>query len=69
MDECRLCKRKLKSLGSRELGYGPVCYKKIFGTGIQGSSKGNFSETTDIPYYDIPGQMSLEDFFRQDAEQ
>lgn len=64
MDMCSRCGKKLRSQESREIGYGPVCYKKIFGRNLRIRAGG--SERTDrqdeLEYYDIPGQMSLEDF-------
>lgn len=64
MDMCSRCGKKLRSQESREIGYGPVCYKKIFGRSLRIRAGG--SERTDrqdeLEYYDIPGQMSLEDF-------
>lgn len=62
---CQGCGRTLKSQKSRELGYGPVCYKKIFGTSakIRGLPK---KESADgIPYYEIPGKMTLDDYLNK----
>ena len=63
---CQGCGRALKSQKSRELGYGPVCYKKIFGTSakIRGLSKRE--STDDFPYYEIPGQMTMDDYLNSD---
>lgn len=74
MIECELCGRKLKSSESMELGYGPVCYKKVFGnrkkirSTKQIRDKNSSVSADELPYYDIPGQMSLEDFLQPDAE-
>jgi hypothetical protein len=57
-----------------ELGYGPVCYKKVFGNRKKIRStkqildKNSSVSADEISYYDIPGQMSLEDFLKPDAE-
>lgn len=60
---CSVCGRRLKSRKSKEIGYGPVCYKKAFGVLAGGSSKDNGVLHADsIPYYDIPGQMTIEDY-------
>lgn len=59
---CAICGRRLKSLRSRELGYGPVCCKKAFGKPITEKGKHGLQEDGDIPCYDIPGQMTLDDY-------
>lgn len=63
--KCYACGRELKSATSREIGYGPVCYKRVFGTSLRihkGDSKTDYT-SDNVPYYEIPGQMSIEDFF------
>ena len=62
MDICAGCGRKLKNSTSQELGYGPVCYRKKFGHTMKKRIKTNNSSTDEIPYYEMPGQMTLEDF-------
>ena len=32
MAVCMECGRKLRSQQSKEVGYGPVCYKRVFGS-------------------------------------
>lgn len=61
---CSICGRRLKSTKSRELGYGPVCYKKIFGSVKQGGHKEHkeHSSGDEMPYYDIPGQITIEEY-------
>lgn len=66
--DCLSCGRKLKSAKSRQAGYGPVCYKKMFGGSKQISSKAYSTSADELPYYDIPGQMSLTDFLQSDAK-
>lgn len=60
---CYECGRALKSQKSRELGYGPICYKKIFGNTIINRNTKKMSSGNPYPInYDIPGQMYLEDY-------
>lgn len=67
--KCYACGRELKTARSRELGYGPVCYKTVFGTTMKNrNSKAENSDNGDFPYYDIPGQMSIEDFIGNDEK-
>lgn len=61
---CLICGRLLKNQRSKELGYGPVCYRKTVGK-VSGQGKGKFGKRMDdIPYYDIPGQMTLDDYLQ-----
>lgn len=66
---CAICGRRLRSEKSRQLGYGPVCFKNTFGAVPRiraGDSKDKTS--TDDEEYDIPGQMSIEDFLGTDEK-
>lgn len=65
---CLNCGRKLKSIASREAGYGPVWYRKMFGTSLRSSRKDSISETTDTPYYNIPGQMTMDEYLQTVSE-
>lgn len=70
MEVCMECGRKLRSQQSKVTGYGPVCYKRVFGTSMRirdGDSKTS-TVSDDIPYYEIPGQMSIEDFIETDKK-
>lgn len=58
---CSLCGKPLKSINSIQIGYGPVCYRKIFGCSMKSKKEKSFS-IDNFPYYDIPGQMTLEDY-------
>lgn len=60
---CSICGRRLKSAKSRELGYGPVCYKRAFGSANQGGHK-EHSSVEEMPYYDIPGQITIEEYLK-----
>lgn len=62
--QCVICGRQLKSSKSRELGYGPVCYKKMFGYAPRIRGKPAGSSSDEIPDYDIPGQMTVEDYLQ-----
>ena len=64
------CGIKLRSQQSKEVGYGPVCYKRVFGTSmrIRDGDKKTSTASDDFPYYEIPGQMSIEDFIKADEK-
>ena len=67
--KCCACGRELKSVESRKIGYGPVCYKTVFGISIK--KKKDKMETSDIftfPYYEIPGQITIDDYFSDSSE-
>lgn len=67
--KCYACGRELKSATSREVGYGPVCYRTVFGTSIKKKKdKAETSDCSDFPYYEIPGQMSIEDYLGNNSE-
>nr|DAX60727.1 MAG TPA: GTPase [Caudoviricetes sp.] len=67
--KCYACGRELKSPRSREVGYGPVYYRTVFGTSMkQGNDKTTSSDSSDFPYYEIPGQMSIEDYLGSNDE-
>ena len=67
--KCYACGRELKSATSREVGYGPVCYRTDFGTSIKKKKdKVETSDSLDFPYYEIPGQMSIEDYLGNNSE-
>ncbi len=59
---CGLCGRKLKNTKSKELGYGPVCYRKAFGTVPKVKASKEIGEGGDFHDYIIPGQMEMADF-------
>ncbi len=54
---CLACGRLLRSQESRKIGYGPVCYEKLYG------KKKRRKRFADRPK-DIPGQMDITDFIR-----
>ncbi|MCI8984772.1 MAG: hypothetical protein HFI60_02300 [Lachnospiraceae bacterium] len=62
---CLVCGRTLKTQQSKDLGYGPVCYKKMFGNMSRKSAKRKSCQgSDDIPYYEIPRQMMLSDYLQ-----
>lgn len=62
--KCLVCGRKLRNPKSQEVGYGPVCYRRLFGTGVQTSNKGNQSPVDVMLHYEVPGQISMEDYLQ-----
>ena len=64
---CIVCGRRLKAVQSKELGYGPVCYKKLFGISLRSNSKAGQSLIDVMDSYVIPGQMSMEEYLRMDS--
>ena len=62
--KCSVCGRKLRSPKSQEAGYGPVCYKRLFGSNLKSNNKASPSETEAEANCDIPGQMSMDDYLR-----
>lgn len=61
---CLNCGKRLKDAKSIERGYGPICYKKVKGntTARKYTCKDSSKAADEFPYYDIPGQMNLEDY-------
>lgn len=57
--KCSICGRKLRNPKSRELGYGPVCYKRKFGIAPHASRRD--AEEAD---HNLPGQISMEDYLQ-----
>lgn len=62
--KCSICGRILKKPESRQLGYGPVCYRRVFGDSKsrENARKGDSLSDVACPCYDIPGQMSLDEY-------
>lgn len=60
--KCSICGRKLRDPKSRELGYGPVCYKRKFGTYPPAGHRKDEKAGEEGPDYNVPGQISLDDF-------
>jgi hypothetical protein len=70
--KCKMCGRVLKNTMSRQAGYGPVCYRKMFGKYIYVRSrersmlKQHETTTGDNTYCWIPGQMKVDDYLQFD---
>ena len=62
MSKCLLCGREITDPKSVKAGYGSVCYKKKFGVHKTAGKKREENPIIDIPYYDIPGQISIEEY-------
>ena len=62
IEVCEKCGRKLKSSKSKEVGYGPICYKKLFGSKVKIRNKSVSKSTYKFNLNDMPGQMSIDDF-------
>lgn len=61
---CRLCHRLLKDPESKRLGYGPVCYKREFGSPMPKEKKTvKMIVKEKNPDGNIPGQLTLADVF------
>lgn len=65
---CLNCGRKLKSAASRKVGYGPVCYRKMFGANLKSRAKASTTDVAVTPNYDIPGQMTIKEYLQTVAE-
>ncbi len=61
--KCSICGRKLRNPNSMTLGCGPVCYRRKFGT------KPHICKAPDVPAwerpdYNLPGQISIEEYLQ-----
>lgn len=64
MGKCMLCGRKITDPKSIEIGYGPICYRKKFGITVAVGKKRATRITPDTPCYDIPGQITIEEYLK-----
>ena len=62
--KCSVCGRKLRNPKSQEVGYGPICYKRLFGSNMKSSNKASPLAAEAEVNYDIPRQMSLDDYLQ-----
>ena len=64
--KCGKCGRELKNPRSRQLGYGPDCYRAMTGGGNkkQVQYKEHGHPLDNFPDYEIPGQMSIDDYLQ-----
>ena len=60
--KCAGCGRMLRSKSSIDTGYGPVCYQKVYGKPVRIRRSKSISSDDDFPYYDIPGQITMDEY-------
>ncbi len=63
--KCLICGRKLMNPQSREIGYGPVCHKRKFGSSPHARRRDIEPPAGQAPDYNIPGQISMEDYLKE----
>ena len=62
---CGMCGRVLNNPDSKKMGYGPVCYKKMFGSPPPKEKKEKRSDGCEEPHEDaMPGQMEISDLLK-----
>ena len=69
---CLICGRKLNNPQSKASGYGPVCYRKKFGIAPYIRQRDNnitVKEKKEADDYNLPGQISVEDYLQMLSEQ
>lgn len=62
---CQCCGRALKSAKSRELGYGPVCYSRLFGGSATAFGEQGSQRADALGCQGIPGQMFMDGCLRE----
>lgn len=62
--KCKICGRPLKNPQSSKIGYGPVCYRKMFGNKALVKCQKHDISLCDSTYCLIPGQMKMEDYLQ-----
>lgn len=62
--KCSVCGRKLRNPKSQEVGYGPVCYRRLFGTSLRTDDKDRQSLVDVMVNYEVPGQISMDDYLQ-----
>lgn len=60
--EYKICGRALKNERSREAGYGPVCYRKVFGGSLPIKYREHTPPADKAAYCGVPGQMKIYDY-------
>lgn len=63
--ECLVCGRELRDPQSRGRGYGPVCYRRIFGAAKPG--RGKRPSANWMQDYEVPGQISIDEYLQSIA--
>ena len=61
---CPICGRKLRNPRSRKLGYGPICYRRKFGTVPYNTRKAADVPAWEKSDYNLPGQISIEEYLQ-----
>lgn len=70
--KCKMCGKALKNTVSMQVGYGPICYRKMFGHSIfvrsreHNTLKQHDTMEGNSTYCWIPGQMKVDDFLHSD---
>ncbi len=62
--KCSICGRKLRNPNSMMLGYGPVCYRRKFGSTPHIGRKAADVPAWERPDYNLPGQISIEEYLQ-----
>lgn len=65
---CSICGRVLKTQKSRALGYGPVCYSRVFGSSKAVKNINSNSAVDEFVDYEVPGQMSIDDYLQSNGQ-
>ena len=64
---CMACGRRLRNIASQEAGYGPVCYRRLFGGNLKRPRRARDNPEESMVDIQIPGQMELSDFIEYPA--
>ena len=62
--KCLICGRRLRNTQSKELGYGPVCYKRKFGVSQHADRRDGSPSVDKAPDFNLPGQISMFDYLQ-----
>ena len=62
--KCSVCGRKLTSHKSQEVGYGPVCYRRLFGYCLQENDNRDQKPMDVMTNYEVPVQLSMDDYLQ-----
>ena len=65
--KCRKCGKKIRNPDSVEVGYGPVCYRRLFGGNLKRPRRAGDNPEESMVDIQIPGQMELSDFIEYPA--
>lgn len=63
--KCCICGRELRNNHSRELGYGPICYRRVFGNCRIEQKRKNLLPEKEKVICGIPGQVSIDDYLQE----